>query len=241
MTRAPRSIRRHPGPLLQALGVVWATAALGVAAAPDAPLPPDPEPAAAVQPAGLAVEAGRTGSTLAPLPLAPVDGAVRGAAAPARRPLPDWKLLGVLGAAFAGLAAYRVLAKRAAPTLPPDVFEVLGEAVLAGGHAVRVVRFGPKTLLVGVSAAGCQTLIGETHLLQNQLDDAVREYFKVYLNHPHDSLRAPALLQAALCELKLGKNDAAIRDFREVVASFPQSPEAVRASDELKKLKAAVP
>ncbi|GDX90414.1 hypothetical protein LBMAG46_04190 [Planctomycetia bacterium] len=92
-----------------------------------------------------------------------------------------------------------------------------------------------------LTAARCQTLIGETHLLQNQLDDAVREYFKVYLNHPHDSLRAPALLQAALCELKLGKNDAAIRDFREVVASFPQSPEAVRASDELKKLKAAVP
>ena len=25
-------------------------------------------------------------------------------------------------------------------------------------NAVRVVRFGPKTLLVGVSAAGCQTL-----------------------------------------------------------------------------------
>ncbi|MFN9040108.1 MAG: tetratricopeptide repeat protein [Planctomyces sp.] len=48
-------------------------------------------------------------------------------------------------------------------------------------------------------------------------------------------------MQAALCESKLGKNDAAIRDFREVVASFPQSPEAVRASDELKKLKAAVP
>jgi tetratricopeptide (TPR) repeat protein len=92
-----------------------------------------------------------------------------------------------------------------------------------------------------LTAARCQTLIGETHLLQNQLDDAVREYFKVYLNHPHDSLRAPALLQAALCESKLGKNDAAIRDFREVVASFPQSPEAARASDELKKLKATAP
>ena len=63
----------------------------------------------------------------------------------------------------------------------------------------------------------------------------------MYLNHPHDSLRAPALLQAALCEVRLGKNDAAIRDFREVIASFPQSPEAVRAGDELKKLKAAAP
>ncbi|MFM7834244.1 MAG: tetratricopeptide repeat protein, partial [Planctomycetaceae bacterium] len=83
--------------------------------------------------------------------------------------------------------------------------------------------------------------IGETHLLQNQLEDAVREYFKVYLNHPHDALRAPALLQAALCESRLGKNEAAIRDFREVVASFPNSPEAVRANEELRKLKVAVP
>jgi hypothetical protein len=29
---------------------------------------------------------------------------------------------------------------------------------LAGQHAVRIVRFGPKTLLVGVSSAGCTTL-----------------------------------------------------------------------------------
>ncbi|MFM7864392.1 MAG: tetratricopeptide repeat protein [Planctomycetaceae bacterium] len=92
-----------------------------------------------------------------------------------------------------------------------------------------------------LTAARCQTLIGETHLLQNQLEDAVREYFKVYLNHPHDALRAPALLQAALCESRLGKNEAAIRDFREVVASFPNSPEAVRANEELRKLKVAVP
>ncbi|MFM8803678.1 MAG: flagellar biosynthetic protein FliO, partial [Planctomycetia bacterium] len=42
--------------------------------------------------------------------------------------------------------------------LPPDVFDVLGSAPLGGGHAVRIVRFGPKTLLVGVSSAGCQTL-----------------------------------------------------------------------------------
>ncbi len=115
---------------------------------------------------------------------------------------------------------------------PPD-FEKAREYL----RTVVLDPHGKGTL----TAARCQTLIGETHLFQNQFEDAVREYFKVYLNHPHDSLRAPALLQAALCEVRLGKNDAAIRDFREVIASFPQSPEAVRAGDELKKLKAAAP
>jgi tetratricopeptide (TPR) repeat protein len=115
---------------------------------------------------------------------------------------------------------------------PPD-FEKAREYL----RTVVLDPHGKGTL----TAARCQTLIGETHLFQNQFEDAVREYFKVYLNHPHDSLRAPALLQAALCEVRLGKNDAAIRDFREVIASFPQSSEAIRAGDELKKLKAAAP
>lgn len=89
-----------------------------------------------------------------PLPLAPGgSSAVR-----SPRPFADWKLLAALGVAFGVLAAVRFLPRRAAAALPPDVFEVLGEASLGGPHAVRVVRFGPRTLLVGVSAAGCQTL-----------------------------------------------------------------------------------
>jgi hypothetical protein len=75
--------------------------------------------------------------------------------------LPDWKLLLAVGAAFGVLIAFRGIAavsKRRSVPLPPDVFEVLGEATLGGGQAVRVVRFGPKTLLVVASASGCQTL-----------------------------------------------------------------------------------
>jgi type III secretory pathway lipoprotein EscJ/flagellar biogenesis protein FliO len=72
--------------------------------------------------------------------------------------LSDWKLLAAIAAAFAVLAAATTFNKRRMAVLPPDVFEVLGEGSLGGQHAVRIVRFGPKTLLVGVSAAGCQTL-----------------------------------------------------------------------------------
>jgi type III secretory pathway lipoprotein EscJ/flagellar biogenesis protein FliO len=72
--------------------------------------------------------------------------------------LTDWKLLAAIAAAFAVVAVATAFNRRRTTVLPPDVFEVLGEGSLGGQHAVRIVRFGPKTLLVGVSAAGCQTL-----------------------------------------------------------------------------------
>jgi flagellar biosynthetic protein FliP len=70
----------------------------------------------------------------------------------------EWRLLAALGGAFAVLAAFRFFSQRRPATLPPDVFEVLGSAPLAGTQSVRIVRFGPKTLLVGVSSAGATTL-----------------------------------------------------------------------------------
>lgn len=91
----------------------------------------------------------------APLPL---DTSPASAVQP-RRPLPDWKLLAAIAAAFAVLAAVRLATGRRPLTPPPpDVFEVLGTAPVAAGHTARIVRFGPKTLLVAVSASGCHTL-----------------------------------------------------------------------------------
>jgi len=99
--------------------------------------------------------------TLAPLTLAPLTAA--GDASPARvarspAALLDWKAIAFV--ASVGLAALllRRFAPRATSTLPPDVFAVLGEASLGGQQMVRVVRFGPKTLLVSVTPSGCHTL-----------------------------------------------------------------------------------
>lgn len=77
---------------------------------------------------------------------------------PAPAALADWRLLGAMIAAFAVLAGLRFVGGHRQAALPPDVFEVLGTAPLATGHAVRVVRFGPRTLLVAVSSGGCTTL-----------------------------------------------------------------------------------
>jgi len=92
-----------------------------------------------------------------------------------------------------------------------------------------------------ITAARCQALIADTYVLQNQLDEAVKEYFRVYLNHQHDELRAQALFQAASCEVRLKKTESAVRDFRELLTVFPNSPLVPQAKDELKKLGVDVP
>ena len=132
----------------------------------------------AIAPAANADEGQATAATLAAPPPASVGGplperllapvtleplAAAGDASPARvahspAALLDWKVIAFV--ASIGLAALllRRFAPRAVSTLPPDVFAVLGEASLGGQQMVRVVRFGPKTLLVSVSPSGCHTL-----------------------------------------------------------------------------------
>ena len=153
---------RGAGQVLAVLCLSVAGRGLASAAEPPAELPvaPSPEaviPAAATMPSAASLD--RSG----PVPLGPLPGTAdsagrNGAVRMAPRPLPDWKLLAAIGAAFAALAGFRLYAGRSRATLPPDVFEVLGEASLGGQHAVRIVRFGPQTLLLGISSAGCQTL-----------------------------------------------------------------------------------
>jgi flagellar biosynthetic protein FliP len=118
----------------------------------EPPIAPSPE---AVTPASHTVAATPASGRFGAVPLPTGD---RPAAPPVRQAT-DFRLLAAIAAAFAVLAGFRFFTpgRRRVP-LPADVFEVLGEAPLAGQHAVRIVRFGPKTLLVAVSSSGCETL-----------------------------------------------------------------------------------
>jgi len=91
------------------------------------------------------------------------------------------------------------------------------------------------------TAARCQFLIAETLLLEMKLDEAVKEYFKVYVNYSYAELRAQALFQAAVCESRLMKNEFAIRDFKELIAEFPTSSLVEKAREELGKLEVQKP
>lgn len=155
-----------PSPATRAaLGILLALGMTGGLAA-DAPVPPTPDEATAeVQPAAFTPAAeGLRGS--GPLPLTGGSGPERPAARPATplRPFGDWTVLVAIAAAFALVGVFRLGALRRGRSLPSDVFELLGEAPLGGQQTVRVVRFGPRTLLLGVSSSGCHTLA--------ELDDA---------------------------------------------------------------------
>jgi hypothetical protein len=140
------------------IAAAWAVMT-AMAFAADAPVPPSPDEAAELQPVAFAAAADRPPAS-APLPLTGGPKGERPASPGGSplRPLGDWTVLLAIAAAFALVAAFRITSLRRTKSLPPDVFELLGEATLGGQQTVRVVRFGPRTLLIGVSPSGCQTL-----------------------------------------------------------------------------------
>lgn len=152
------TIRPHLRILVALCSTAWA--AVGNAAGPATPVAPSPAEETAVDAARPAVHevlARGAALPLGPIPLSGPD-AAGAAAVPSRGRSADWRSLAALAAAFAVAALVTSMARRRTTGLPPDVFEVLGTAPLGGPHAVRVVRFGPKTLLVAVSSSGCRTL-----------------------------------------------------------------------------------
>lgn len=89
----------------------------------------------------------------------PIDGGTAPSpSAPVRRSPADPRAVLLVFALAAAVILARFLPRRGATDLPQGVFAVLGEAPLAGTHTVRVVRFGPKTLLVGLCGSSCTTL-----------------------------------------------------------------------------------
>ena len=140
-------------------GVVACVAGNGLVRSepPVAPLPEDLRIDAAVQPAPHVPAAEPTGRPFGPVSLGAQSASGAGSATPAR-PVGDWSVLAAIVGAFAVLVVFRLKSNRRGRMLPSEVFDVLGEGSLGGQHAVRVVRFGPRTLLVGISSSGSQTL-----------------------------------------------------------------------------------
>ena len=102
----------------------------------------------------------RAAVLLEPVPIVPLPPPDAFPAAPSGHPAVGWtdpRLAFTLVVLAVGTLWLRSTARRSAPP-PPDVCSVLGEMPLGGTHVARVVRFGPKTILVGVSGGTCRTL-----------------------------------------------------------------------------------
>ncbi len=89
------------------------------------------------------------------------------------------------------------------------------------------------------TAARCQFLIAETLLLEKSHQDAVKEYYRVYLNYPFDEWRARGLFQAAGCEVLLKRTAAAQKSYNDLINDFPNSELAEKAKAKLQELRAA--
>ncbi|MEX2287281.1 MAG: tetratricopeptide repeat protein [Planctomycetaceae bacterium] len=83
------------------------------------------------------------------------------------------------------------------------------------------------------TAAKCQFMIADTYLMQKQIKEAQREYFKVYHLYQFPAWQAPALFQAASCDEALGQWEQAAKSYEELIKEFPKTEFAGKAEARL--------
>lgn len=83
------------------------------------------------------------------------------------------------------------------------------------------------------TAAKCQFLIAETHLLEKNHEAALREYLKVRFLYKFPEWQAPALFQAAQCDEALGHWKEAVATYEELLRDFPTSEFAAKGRPKL--------
>lgn len=191
--------RRLAAPSLRKGVGAWLVAVVGVlatgftAAASDAP-PPVEDRGDADRGDPIAGTIRLDGPVyLEPVPTAdPADAAIpvshdapSRALAPPTASAYDLRVAGCLALLGAAALAARWRSRRSSQPLPAEVFAVLGEASLGGPHSARVVRFGPKTVLVSVTGATCTPLA--------EIDDAALTDRLADLCRAHPSAALPSL------------------------------------------------
>ncbi len=234
-----RSLQRA-GPVVRLLAAALLGGGLPAASADELPMPPLPtlheetlaaevRPHAvldsAVRPAGLAAPDRPTPGLLDPVSLN-VPAEAGGSSATAVRPGPNWTVLAAILGSFGVLVAFRLVSGRRARTLPVEVFDVLGEASLGGSHAVRVVRFGPRTLLVGLSSSGSQTLaeIDDPALTERLAAACVARAAPRQASSAWSGFVRGAVLLAVIVPAAVRAGDAAAANAPAVVAALPPEP-----------------
>lgn len=89
------------------------------------------------------------------------------------------------------------------------------------------------------TAARSQFLIAETYLLQQDFENAAREYHRVHLIYSVPEWQARSLFQAAACEERLNKPTEAIRSYSELADQFPNHDLVTKAKERLQALQKA--
>lgn len=91
------------------------------------------------------------------------------------------------------------------------------------------------------TAAKSQLMIAETWLLQKNFEEALKAYYKVYVNYAFPEYQAPALYQAASCDESLQQWAKAAETYKILIDEFPSSEFAKKAQPRLEAAKLRIP
>ena len=86
------------------------------------------------------------------------------------------------------------------------------------------------------TAAKAQFMLGETFLLQERYDDALKEFLKVEILYPIPEWQSFALLEIGKCHARRSEIDNARKAFTDVVERYPTLPAASEAKKQLEAL-----
>jgi tol-pal system protein YbgF len=130
-----------------------------------------------------------------------------------------------------------VQAQQQAP--PPDVLYNnalrdynANRSDLAAQEFSDYLKFYPTTDLAG----NAQFYVAEIEYRQGNYAAAAKDYDKVLEQHPGSNKSPAAQLKKGLSLIKLGQQDAGVRELLSLIQRYPRSPEATNAKEELHKL-----
>ncbi|WP_437185960.1 tetratricopeptide repeat protein [Planctomicrobium sp. SH668] len=89
------------------------------------------------------------------------------------------------------------------------------------------------------AAAEAQFRVAESFLKENNLQVALREYYKVYAGYKSLTYQPAALYQAAACDVSLKQFPQALDTYRKLIAEFPESEYAEMATRRIEEINAA--
>ena len=99
-----------------------------------------------------------------------------------------------------------------------------GRYDLAAGEFADVVKDYPYDQLSGHA----QFYVGESYYREKKYKKAIQAYEQVLSTYPGSAKAPAARLHKAYAELALGQRSAGIRDLKDLIGRFPQSPEAAQ-------------
>jgi tol-pal system protein YbgF len=94
------------------------------------------------------------------------------------------------------------------------------------------LKYFPKTEF----AANAQFYLGDTYYRKNDYENSLAAFDAVLEQYSENSKTSDAQYMKGLSLLKMGKRDAAAREFRDVYAKYPGTEVAAHAKDQLRQL-----